>query len=82
MNRHARTHLPKYAIPIFIRQIKQRSATHNNKQNKLPLKNDGIDPAKIKDDPVFWISGHGKGTRYVPYGQKDWDSLNNGKAKL
>ncbi|KAI1846123.1 hypothetical protein JX266_007648 [Neoarthrinium moseri] len=80
--KHARTHLPKYAVPIFIRQIKERSATHNNKQNKVPLKNEGIDPAKVKGDPLFWISEHGKGSSYVPYGEKDWEALQGGRAKL
>lgn len=80
--RHARTHLPKYAVPIFIRQIKERSATHNNKQNKVPLKNEGIDPAKVKGDPIFWISDNGKGPDYVPFGQSEWDLLTGGKAKL
>ncbi|KAK9419655.1 putative AMP-binding enzyme [Seiridium unicorne] len=80
--KHARTHLPKYAVPIFIRQIRERSATHNNKQNKVPLKNEGIDPTKVKDDPIFWISENGKGSSYVPYGQQEWDFLNSGKARL
>ncbi|KAK6206621.1 hypothetical protein LQW54_007573 [Pestalotiopsis sp. IQ-011] len=80
--KHARTHLPKYAVPIFIRQIKERSATHNNKQNKVPLKNEGIDPAKVKGDPIFWVSNNGKGPDYVPFGQSEWDLLTGGKAKL
>ncbi|KAH6644999.1 AMP-binding enzyme [Truncatella angustata] len=80
--KHARTHLPKYAVPIFIRRIKERSATHNNKQNKVPLVKEGIDPVKVNGDPIFWISDNGKGSSYVPYGQEGWDSLNSGKAKL
>ncbi|KAK8131533.1 AMP-binding enzyme [Apiospora sp. TS-2023a] len=80
--KHARTHLPKYAVPIFVRRIKERSATHNNKQNKVPLKNDGIDPSKVKDDPLFWISEQGKGKSYAPFTEKEWDELNAGKAKL
>lgn len=82
IHRHARTHLPKYAVPIFIRRIKERSATHNNKQNKAPLKNDGVDPNRIKEDPMFWVSDNGKGAKYVQYGQKEWEYLNSGKAKL
>lgn len=74
--------MPKYAVPIFVRQIKARSATHNNKQNKVPLKNEGIDPSKVKNDPMFWISDSGKGSSYVPYGHADWEFLNSGKAKL
>ncbi|KAK8879022.1 AMP-binding enzyme [Apiospora arundinis] len=80
--KHARTHLPKYAVPIFIRRIKERSATHNNKQNKVPLKNEGIDPSKVNGDPLFWISEQGKGSSYAPFTEKEWDELNAGKAKL
>ncbi|KAI0129784.1 fatty acid transporter [Xylariales sp. AK1849] len=80
--KHARTHLPKYAVPVFLRQLKDRSATHNNKQNKVPLKNEGVDPSKVKDEPLFWISDNGKGRSYVPFAQKDWDALNAGRAKL
>lgn len=81
-SRHARTHLPKYAVPIFVRQIKERSATHNNKQNKVPLKNEGIDPSKVKGDPLYWISENGKGSSYVPFTEKEFSELNEGKAKL
>lgn len=81
-NRHARTHLPKYAVPVFLRHLKERSATHNNKQNKVPLKNEGVDPSKVKEDPLFWISDAGKGANYVSYTHEDWNALHAGKAKL
>lgn len=48
----------------------------------MPLKNDGIDPSKVKDDPLFWISEQGKGKSYAPFTEKEWDELNAGKAKL
>lgn len=80
--RHARTYLPKYAVPVFVRQIKERSATHNNKQNKIPLKNEGVDPAKVRGDPLLWISENGKGSTYVPFTEHEWNALQNGKAKL
>ncbi|KAH9885356.1 acetyl-CoA synthetase-like protein [Xylariomycetidae sp. FL2044] len=70
--RHARAHLPKYAVPIFIRQLSERSATHNNKQDKVPLKKAGVDPAETKGDPVVWISDMGKGDEYVPFGEREW----------
>lgn len=80
--RHTRTHLPRYATPIFVRLIKERSATHNNKQDKKPLKDEGIDPARVKNDPLLWISKHGRGDTYVPFTQKDYDTLKGGGAKL
>ncbi|KIW09513.1 uncharacterized protein PV09_00389 [Verruconis gallopava] len=37
-------HLPRYAVPVFIRlQPGGSTAMHNQKQNKVPLKKDGID---------------------------------------
>jgi hypothetical protein len=81
-NRHARTHLPKYAVPVFLRQLREKSITHNNKQNKVPLKNAGVDLSKTKGDPVFWISEGGKGPTYVRFTQADLDALHGGKAKL
>ncbi|KAI0203665.1 fatty acid transporter [Astrocystis sublimbata] len=80
--RHARAHLPKYAVPIFLRQLSSRSATHNNKQDKVPLKKSGIDPAQMNGDTLSWISDNGKGDEYVPFTTKDFDSLHAGRAKL
>ncbi|OAA63536.1 AMP-dependent synthetase/ligase [Niveomyces insectorum RCEF 264] len=80
---HARKHLPKYAVPLFLRHVKAVSATHNNKQNKLPLKKEGVHPDKVApDEPVFWIDGHGKGVTYIPFTRDDWNSLQAGKARL
>ncbi|KAI0377327.1 fatty acid transporter [Hypomontagnella monticulosa] len=80
--KHARTYLPKYAVPIFVRRIAARSATHNNKQDKVPLKRAGVDPAQTAPDPVFWVSDYAKGNSYVPFTQRDWDALKGGRAKL
>ncbi|KAK0657779.1 fatty acid transporter [Cercophora newfieldiana] len=80
---HARSHLPRYAVPLFLRHVKEPSATHNNKQNKMPLKKEGIDPDKVKpEDKVFWIESQGKGITYVPFTRQDWDDLHIGKARL
>ncbi|KAK3938464.1 Isopenicillin N epimerase component 1 [Diplogelasinospora grovesii] len=80
--RHARSHLPRYAVPMFLRHVDEPSSTHNNKQNKLPLKRDGVDPEKVKQDKVFWIERHGRGTTYIPFTRQDWEDLHIGKAKL
>ncbi len=35
---------------------------HNNKQNKVPLREEGVDPEKVKpEDKVLWIDENGKG---------------------
>ncbi|KAF2190471.1 acetyl-CoA synthetase-like protein [Zopfia rhizophila CBS 207.26] len=44
---HARSKLPKYAVPVFIRVLSNLTTMHNNKQNKVPLRNDGIDLRKV-----------------------------------
>jgi hypothetical protein len=81
--RHARTHLPRYAVPLFLRHVQAPSSTHNNKQNKVPLKQEGVDPDKVASgDKVFWIERHGKGDTYVPFTRRDWEDLHVGRAKL
>ncbi|CAK7242640.1 MAG: hypothetical protein STHCBS139747_004136 [Sporothrix thermara] len=80
---HARKHLPRYAVPVFVRHLSKASTTHNNKQNKLPLKNEGVHPDRVPgSDEVLWIDGHGKGVTYIPFTRTDWDDINVGKARL
>ena len=40
--KYAHEKLPKYAIPVFLRLLVEVSPMHNQKQNKIPLKKDGI----------------------------------------
>ncbi|KAF2404571.1 acetyl-CoA synthetase-like protein [Trichodelitschia bisporula] len=44
---HAQKHLPKYAVPVFLRLQPGARPMHNNKQNKTPLKREGIDPTLV-----------------------------------
>ncbi|KAF1997860.1 acetyl-CoA synthetase-like protein [Amniculicola lignicola CBS 123094] len=46
---HAREKLPKYAVPVFIRVLPEITTMHNNKQNKVPLRNDGVDLRKMRE---------------------------------
>ncbi|KAJ9151950.1 Fatty acid transporter [Pleurostoma richardsiae] len=81
--RHARTHLPKYAVPLFLRHVNVVPSMHNNKQNKVPLKQEGVDPAKVQNgDEIYWVESFGKGASYVPFTKKDWDNLCIGRARL
>ncbi|KAI1736063.1 acetyl-CoA synthetase-like protein [Xylaria scruposa] len=77
---HARAKLPKYAVPIFLRLGKGLSAaiTGTNKQQKHNLRVEGVDPAKVGDDELYWL----KGDTYVRFGQEDWDQMNAGQVKL
>lgn len=68
---------------MFLRHVQAPSWTHNHKQNKMPLKQEGVDPGKVAfGDRVFWIEGHGKGATYIPFTCQDWENLLIGKAKL
>ncbi|KAH8162451.1 hypothetical protein CIB48_g5773 [Xylaria polymorpha] len=77
---HARAKLPKYAVPIFLRRGKGLVAavTGTNKQQKHNLRVEGVDPAKVGDDELYWL----KGDTYVRFGQEDWDLMNAGQVKL
>ena len=67
---------------MFLRHVAAPSSTHNNKQNKVPLKKEGVHPDKVKGDRLMWIDSHGKGATYIPFTRQDWDDLNLGKARL
>lgn len=69
-------------MPIFLRILNNQTASHNNKQNKVPLKRDGADPRKVQTDELLWIDNSGRGQTYVPFREQDWDGLLVGKAKL
>ena len=56
---------------------------HNNKQNKVPLREEGVDFDKMKGgDRVLWVERRGAGDRYVEFGRKDWEDLKGGRARL
>ena len=40
---HARSMLPRYGVPVFVRLVSDSSKTDNNKQNKAPLRDEGIE---------------------------------------
>ena len=87
---HARKQLPRYAVPVFLRVLDTEvggAASHNNKQDKVALRSEGVDPSKKGSkvaggeiDEIYWISP--KGDRYVRFEDKDWFSLVEGTARL
>ncbi|KAJ9615695.1 hypothetical protein H2200_001771 [Cladophialophora chaetospira] len=79
--RYAQKKLPKYAVPVFLRLSARMSHTHNNKQNKGPLKDEGVDPGKVnRDDKILWFNGSSLG--YVPFSPEDWNRVNLAQVKL
>lgn len=85
--RYARERLPRYAVPVFIRVVESSAHIHNNKQNKVPLRDEGIDPAKkgtkVADggaDRMLWLEPGGNS--YVDFAQEHWNKLERREARL
>jgi acyl-CoA synthetase (AMP-forming)/AMP-acid ligase II len=84
---HARAKLPKYAVPVFVRLIRAASSTDNQKQNKGPLRLEGIEVDKFGEkvvggekDEVFWAKpGAGE---YVRFTSADLEDLREGRVTL
>ncbi|KAE8355485.1 hypothetical protein BDV28DRAFT_162909 [Aspergillus coremiiformis] len=83
----ARGRLPKYAVPVFLRLVDNPTHIHNHKQNKVPLRDEGIDPEKIgtkvaegQTDQFYWLPP-GEPT-YRKYGRDEWEALQSGRARL
>ncbi|MCJ1308751.1 hypothetical protein MMC25_002405 [Agyrium rufum] len=82
--------LPRYAVPVFIRVVGTQGSftTHNNKQNKVPLREEGVDPARKgskvvngREDVFYWLASADKGG-YVRFGPGEWTGLVEGRARL
>jgi acyl-CoA synthetase (AMP-forming)/AMP-acid ligase II len=84
---YARGKLPKYAVPVFLRLVKEGSNTDNQKQNKGPLREEGIEIDKFgskviggKDDVVMWTAPGAD--RYVRFTVENLERLRAGKILL
>lgn len=94
---YAQSQLPKYAVPVFLRIVLEMSPMHNNKQNKVPLKKEGIDVEKVEasaaaegkvPDKMMWhppaVGLPGPNT-YVDFTKADLERLrgaHSGQARL
>ena len=78
----ARQRLPKHAVPLFLRVMRETRATGNNKQQKHVLRQQGVEPERVREDGaqdrVFWL----RNGRYVPMGDDDWEGIKKGKVRL
>lgn len=70
--------LPKYAQPLFLRLVPKLESTGTEKQVKVTLRNEGVDPSNVNTAHVFWL----RDGKYVPFGVKDWESLQSGRSRL
>jgi len=75
---HAHKLLPRFAVPLFVRMMKEMQTTGTNKQQKHVVRAQGVDPSKIGEDELFWL----KGGTYVKFSKKDWEDLNGGRVRL
>lgn len=75
---HVQKKLPRFAVPLFLRLTKEMQTTGTNKQQKHIVRAEGVDPAKMGDDDLFWL----KNGTYARFGKKDWEELNGGRIKL
>jgi acyl-CoA synthetase (AMP-forming)/AMP-acid ligase II len=80
---HAKQKLPKYAVPVFLRLQQRQTTMHNNKQNKVPLRNDGIDLRKIVEraDKEAIEEAKEKGAVEVEYDTLYWHPAALGSGK-
>lgn len=85
--RYTRATLPRHAVPVFLRLVKASSHINNHKQNKVPLRQEGVDPTlkgtKVKTGATdqFLYLAPGAET-YTEFGQKQWDELLAQRARL
>jgi acyl-CoA synthetase (AMP-forming)/AMP-acid ligase II len=84
---YARSKLPRYAVPVFLRLVRGASNTDNQKQNKAPLREEGIEIDKFGsrvvgggEDVVLWMKPGAD--RYVRFELKDLEGLRGGKTML
>lgn len=81
---HATNSLPKYAVPLFIRVVRELTITGNNKQQKTGLREQGIDLKSIKSagstDKLYWLKPGSD--RYVEFGPEDLAALEGSKIRL
>ncbi|KAF1991227.1 fatty-acyl-CoA synthase [Aulographum hederae CBS 113979] len=83
--KYARKSLPKYAVPVFLRVVAVSSHIHNHKQNKVPLRREGVDPETVGKevgigDRVLFVRPGGK--TYTEFRVEDWEALKVGESKL
>jgi hypothetical protein len=75
---HLTKTLPRYAVPLFIRLTNRMVLTGNLKHQKHAMREEGINPEKVKGDKILWL----KDGRYVEFTEQDWTHMKAGQVKL
>ena len=76
--KHLTSTLPRYAVPIFLRVTDAMTLTGNMKHQKHKMREEGVDPEKVRGEKVFWLKDEG----YVEFTGEDWEGLKAGYVKL
>ena len=76
--KHATQRLPKYSVPSFLRVVTEHKTTGNNKQQKVMLRNEGVDPVKVAGEKIYWL----REGKYIEFTGDDWKRLSAGEVKL
>jgi fatty-acyl-CoA synthase len=71
--------LPPYAVPLFLRIREQQDTTGTFKYRKVELKQEGFDPAKVKE-PLYVLADRDKG--YEKLGPKLFERIASGDLRL
>jgi acyl-CoA synthetase (AMP-forming)/AMP-acid ligase II len=78
---HARSVLPSYAVPLFLRVTPALEYTGTLKIQKGRLKREGIDPDLMTgEDKMYWLPP--TSDRYLPFGRKEWEQIQNKSVRL
>ncbi|THY30925.1 acetyl-CoA synthetase-like protein [Aureobasidium pullulans] len=77
---HAREKMPKFAIPLFLRVVREFEVTGTAKYTKHGLREQGVDPGKVGEDGLFWLPVGAEA--YTEFGKRDWDGVVGGGVKL
>jgi len=75
----AREQMPAYAVPLFLRVKVKMETTGTFKYQKTRLKDEGFDPGKTGDDPIYaWLPGT---QTYVQVTQQLLTDIHGGKYR-
>jgi acyl-CoA synthetase (AMP-forming)/AMP-acid ligase II len=79
---HALSRMPRYAVPIWVRVVRELEYTGTMKLQKGRLRGEGVDPAVVAltGDRLFWLRPGGRA--YEPFGEKEWTEVKEGRVRL
>ncbi|KAF2151946.1 acetyl-CoA synthetase-like protein [Myriangium duriaei CBS 260.36] len=77
---YVRKSLPRFAAPLFLRNVPSMATTGTSKYQKHGLRTQGVEPDKVGEDRLFWLDP--KAGAYKSFGQKEWQDLVAGQTKL